>query len=170
MNDVIERLRALADECIDAADSQDVRDTIRKILLRREVAAREVQRAARYAEILPRCREARDRFEDLNEEFTNLNNQVEPTYRALREAEMALGEHVRRKPSPNDYPGNRELKRYAAETERLEAAIETAQKNCRDLNERKNSVNYKLNSAAAEFGRLAAEERALRPAEEQAAA
>lgn len=169
MSDIVDRLRALEIECSDAGDSQDIRNAIDRIILRHEAAAREVERAAQHAEILPRCQEARDRFEELNEEFSKLNNQVEPTYRALRAAEMAHGEHVRRKPDPDRYPGARELKQYAAQTELLEAAVETAQKNCRDLNDRKNGLSHKLNSAAAEFTRLAAQERSLRPAEEQAA-
>ena len=166
MSNVIESLQALADDIsIDGEDRQDIRAAMGRIISRRQDVARERERAKKYAAIVPACRDARARFEEINKEFADLNGQVAPTYGAERRAQMALDQHLRQAPSPDSYPGAAELKKFAAETEQLKRAIENAQAACRDLNARKEALSRALLAARDEFARLAGEERALRPAE-----
>ena len=171
MSDVIESLLALAgDPAIDGDDRQEIRAAMGRILSRRQAAARERERSARHAQILPRCTAAKEQVEVLNRQAAEANGMVASIASDLHRARMALSEHLGRRPTVDSYPTARELEAFEKETARLEAAVAAAEEASRNHNARLAAIKQAGFQALGEFHRLAGQERALRPAEAQQAA
>ncbi len=169
MSDVIETLLALADDpAIDADDRQEIGAAMGRILARRQEVACEIERARRHEAILPLCQGARDEVEVLNRQAAEANGMVASIAADLHRARMALSQHLARRPRADNFPTKTELEKFEKERAHLLAAVAAAEEASRNHSARQASIRQAGFEALADFRRLAAQERALRPAEQAA--
>ncbi|HXZ12552.1 MAG TPA: hypothetical protein VEG64_09185 [Candidatus Sulfotelmatobacter sp.] len=189
MNDAIERFEAVATDClmeqkarltarraelvradIDAetlceldAAIADLHAAVNLLVVNRMKREQERERFAKWKAILPTCREALDRVEQLGRDFERQNSIAMAARSALDFCDQRIAQHREAKPNPRRYPTDAELKKHADGEAELEAIRERARVKVKEAVELQHRLAYDHVKAREDFARLEFSERQLRP-------
>lgn len=123
----------------------------------------EKERHRKWEEILPRCAEAREAFENAALAVKTHNEKEAELVDAWNRTERRLGDCLLAEPPAETYPSAKTLARWRAERDRLVREVEQRKGALKAHREKQSSVAVSYQNAREKFERLAREEMSLRP-------
>jgi hypothetical protein len=143
-----------------AADVQEFRDSI---IARAAVRRDRRVKNRKHAEILPKCAEARERFEKLERELEPTNNAYLAADNSYTNAQHRLAHHLENPLRPESYPNAKAIREWNLEKHRLERAAEERRLELLARVNERNHTHSEYRRVKAEFDALSFQERQLRP-------
>ena len=148
------------------AQESELREALNLFVRGRAQRQQAAEKARKHAELLPLCRQAKDKFERLNNiDFPAAQARLEQTWQLVENAEVHLGRHLDRRPSKDNFPTQQELELYDARTNELNVELEQARAASREANAERDRLVRELTDAGESLARLRFAEKNLRPAE-----
>jgi chromosome segregation ATPase len=139
----------------------DLQEAVHLIFSRATAREEERRKKVEWREIVPQCREAKDRFDKLNAEAEKQNHFLAELRKQLDNAESRLNQKRDSRPAP--WPTPAELSDWEKACKKLEDSLEAARAEVRGANARRGELTRELILARNNFTSLMFRERNLRP-------
>jgi hypothetical protein len=118
--------------------------------------------AAQHAELVPKCREARDRSDRLKKELNDAQYRAINAGNAVIDAEQRYKNVLLAKPRPESYPTADEMRAWENAVATALTEVNTRRQAVRDAVDLRNSLNRERLDASNELAQLAWQEQRLR--------
>lgn len=144
---------------------KDVEDARNLLVARAAQRRNDKERRVKWEAILPRCAEARERFEAAARIAKKSSDELLAAEDALVRSLRRSGEHANNPLNPLDYPSEKEKKQWDIRLAALEREVECRKADILRIRAQQGCIGSEYQNTKNVFERLVFEERQLRPPE-----
>lgn len=151
VHELIEKLRA------QGASSEELGDLVdaQQMLVQRATARQqEAERAARYDELVPLCRDAKELVATKVRELASADQEYSVACQRRVGSEGRLSDILAAKPKSVSYPSAREIAAWQSRLSKAEKDLSECQATCRAANESRDRISGELRRAREAFAAL----------------